>query len=86
MMCWFENRALLFTRENAAVVVFCFDRGTGHWLTDVSPLIPLLDGNRCTFAMKTAPWAMPWIASLNLRFSASNQTGKTSLLKKKLGR
>ncbi|XP_013871856.1 uncharacterized protein si:dkey-256h2.1 [Austrofundulus limnaeus] len=54
--------------------ITAFRRGIGHWLTDVSPLIPLLDGDRCTFAMKTAPWAMPWIASLNLRFSASNRT------------
>ncbi|MEQ2303672.1 hypothetical protein AMECASPLE_019389 [Ameca splendens] len=52
------------------------NRGTGHWLTDVSPLIPLLDSNKCTFTMKTVPWAMPWVVSLNLRFSVSNQTGK----------
>lgn len=56
--------------------ITAFRRGTGHWLTDVSPLIPLLDGNKCTFTMKTVPWAMPWVASLNLRFSVSNQTGE----------
>nr|XP_019958974.1 PREDICTED: uncharacterized protein LOC109639771 [Paralichthys olivaceus] len=55
--------------------ITAFRRGIGRWLTDVSPLIPLLDGNRCTFTMKTVPWAMPWIVSLNLRFSVSNQTG-----------
>ncbi|XP_071326608.1 uncharacterized protein [Trachinotus anak] len=55
--------------------ITAFHRGTGHWLTDVSPLIPLLDRNKCTFTMKTVPWAMPWIVSLNLRFSVSNQTG-----------
>lgn len=55
--------------------ITAFRRGTGHWCTDVSPLLPLLDGNKCTFTMKTVPWAMPWIASLNLRFSVSNQTG-----------
>ncbi|KAK2809769.1 hypothetical protein Q5P01_000494 [Channa striata] len=58
--------------------ITAFSRGTGRWLTDVSPLIPLLDGNNCTFTMKTAPWAKPWIVSLNLRFSVSNQTGDRS--------
>ncbi|XP_072249772.1 uncharacterized protein [Leuresthes tenuis] len=55
--------------------ITAFRRGIGRWLTDVSPLIPLLDSNKCTFTMKTVPWAKPWIVSLNLRFSASNQTG-----------
>lgn len=55
--------------------ITAFRRGTGRWLTDVSPLIPLLDSSQCTFTMKTVPWAMPWIASLNLRFSVNNQTG-----------
>ncbi|XP_030605990.1 uncharacterized protein LOC115794558 [Archocentrus centrarchus] len=54
--------------------ITAFRRGVGRWLTDVSPLIPLLDGNKCTFTMKTVPWAMPWIVSLNLRFSGTNQT------------
>ncbi|XP_037532446.1 uncharacterized protein si:dkey-256h2.1 [Nematolebias whitei] len=54
--------------------ITAFRRGTGHWLTDVSPLTPLLDGNKCTFTMKTVPWAMPWLVSLNLRFSSNNQT------------
>lgn len=53
-------------------------RGTGRWLTDVSPLLPLLDGNKCTLTMKTVPWAMPWVVSLNLRFSIGNQTGINS--------
>lgn len=56
--------------------ITAFRRGIGRWLTDVSPLIPLLDSNKCTFTMKTVPWAMPWIVSLNLRFSNGNQTGK----------
>ncbi|XP_008297579.1 uncharacterized protein LOC103370331 [Stegastes partitus] len=55
--------------------ITAFRRGIGRWLTDVSPLIPLLDRNKCTFTMKTVPWAMPWVVSLNLRFSVSNQTG-----------
>ncbi|TMS10643.1 hypothetical protein E3U43_019636 [Larimichthys crocea] len=55
--------------------ITAYRRGIGHWLTDVSPLLPLLDSNRCTLTMKTVPWAMPWIVSLNLRFSIGNQTG-----------
>ncbi|XP_068179668.1 uncharacterized protein si:dkey-256h2.1 [Antennarius striatus] len=54
--------------------ITAFRRGIGHWLTDVSPLLPLLDGDKCTLTMKTVPWAMPWIVSLNLRFSIGNQT------------
>ncbi|XP_031135328.1 uncharacterized protein LOC116036042 isoform X1 [Sander lucioperca] len=54
--------------------ITAFRRGIGRWLTDVSPLIPLLDSNKCTLTMKTVPWAMPWIVSLNLRFSVSNRT------------
>nr|XP_033495970.1 uncharacterized protein si:dkey-256h2.1 isoform X1 [Epinephelus lanceolatus] len=54
--------------------ITAFRRGTGRWLTDVSPLIPLLDSNKCTLTMKTVPWAMPWFVSLNLRFSVSNRT------------
>ncbi|KAM9724273.1 uncharacterized protein ACNS7B_019404 [Menidia menidia] len=59
--------------------ITAFRRGSGRWLTDVSPLIPLLDSHTCTFTMKTAPWAMPWMVSLNLRFRASNQTGVEKL-------
>ncbi|XP_077950753.1 uncharacterized protein LOC120810644 isoform X2 [Gasterosteus aculeatus] len=54
--------------------ITAFRRGTGRWLTDVSPLMPLLDSNKCTLTMKTPPWAMPWMVSLNLRFSLSNRT------------
>ncbi|KAM9353841.1 uncharacterized protein ABDE67_006235 [Symphorus nematophorus] len=54
--------------------ITAFRRGTGRWLTDVSPLLPLLDSNKCTLTMKTVPWAMPWIVSLNLRFRIGNQT------------
>ncbi|XP_030640502.1 uncharacterized protein LOC115820930 [Chanos chanos] len=58
--------------------ITAFRRGTGHWVTDVSPLIPLLNHERCAFTMKTVPWAMPWVTSLNLRFSQSNHTGNYS--------
>ncbi|TDH11363.1 hypothetical protein EPR50_G00060070 [Perca flavescens] len=54
--------------------ITAFRRGTGRWLTDVSPLMPLLDSNKCILTMKTVPWAMPWIVSLNLRFSVRNRT------------
>ncbi|XP_060756366.1 uncharacterized protein si:dkey-256h2.1 [Neoarius graeffei] len=58
--------------------ITAFRRGTGHWLTDVSPLLPLLNSERCSLVMKTPPWAMPWITSLNLRFSHSNHSGNSS--------
>ncbi|RXN10609.1 septin-7 isoform X1 [Labeo rohita] len=58
--------------------ITAFRRGTGHWLTDVTPLIPLLNDKKCVFTMKTVPWAMPWMTSLNLRFSHSNKTGNYS--------
>lgn len=58
--------------------ITAFRRGTGHWLTDVSSLIPLLNEKKCVFTMKNVPWAMPWMTSLNLRFSRSNQTGNYS--------
>ncbi|KAJ8354490.1 hypothetical protein SKAU_G00220570 [Synaphobranchus kaupii] len=58
--------------------ITAFRRGIGHWLTDVSPLLPLLNNEKCTFIMKTVPWAMPWVTSLNLRFSSSNHSGQYS--------
>ncbi|XP_076006636.1 uncharacterized protein LOC143000990 isoform X2 [Genypterus blacodes] len=54
--------------------ITAFRRGIGHWLTDVSPLVPLLDSRKCIFNMKTVAWAMPWVVSLNLRFSTANHT------------
>ncbi|XP_067860286.1 uncharacterized protein si:dkey-256h2.1 [Heptranchias perlo] len=50
-----------------------FRRRIGRWLTDVSPLLPLLNAGKCTFNLKTVPWAMPWKPSLNIRFSKSSQ-------------
>ncbi|XP_067865889.1 uncharacterized protein si:dkey-256h2.1 isoform X2 [Heterodontus francisci] len=59
-----------------------FRRRIGRWLTDVSPLLPLLNTKQCTFTLKTAPWAMPWKPSLNLRFNRRSQlsTGYNSSL------
>lgn len=54
--------------------ISAFRRGIGHWLTDVTPLLPLLDGPSCSFTVKTDSWAMPWIVSLSLRFSLSSRT------------
>ncbi|XP_061530766.1 uncharacterized protein si:dkey-256h2.1 isoform X2 [Phycodurus eques] len=56
--------------------ITAFRRGIGRWQTDVSPLLPVLDAGVCRFTMKTAPWAMPWVVSLNLRFSVANLTGE----------
>lgn len=80
---WARIRLLLFNLIFAGV---CYlGRGTGRWLTDVSPLLPLLDANKCTFTMKTPPWAMPWFTSLNLRFSIGNQTGENAEVSLDLG-
>uniref|UniRef100_UPI00398F59E3 uncharacterized protein n=1 Tax=Pristiophorus japonicus TaxID=55135 RepID=UPI00398F59E3 len=49
-----------------------FRRRIGRWLTDVSPLLPLLNAGTCIFTLKTVPWAMPWKPSLNLRFSKTS--------------
>uniref|UniRef100_W5MYS9 Si:dkey-256h2.1 n=1 Tax=Lepisosteus oculatus TaxID=7918 RepID=W5MYS9_LEPOC len=54
--------------------ITAFHRGIGRWLTDVSPLMPLLNSTKCTFSMKTVPWAKPWVASLNLRFGKSSHS------------
>ncbi|KAJ7985419.1 hypothetical protein DPEC_G00351850 [Dallia pectoralis] len=59
--------------------VTSFRRGIGHWLTDVSPLRPLFDTGRCTFTMKTVPWAKPWVVSLSLRFTKSKANVSDSL-------
>ncbi|XP_049585613.1 uncharacterized protein si:dkey-256h2.1 [Syngnathus scovelli] len=56
--------------------ITAFRRRIGRWQTDVSPLLPVLDAGVCRFTMKTAPWAMPWMVSLNLRFSVANLTGE----------
>uniref|UniRef100_UPI00358E1F49 uncharacterized protein n=1 Tax=Myxine glutinosa TaxID=7769 RepID=UPI00358E1F49 len=47
-----------------------FRRKIGHWLTTVSALLPLFDGDTCRFTMKTVPWAKSWLTSLHLRFSS----------------
>ncbi|XP_078376545.1 uncharacterized protein LOC144659900 [Oculina patagonica] len=50
-----------------------FRRRIGRWLTPVKPLIPLLQSadsssnNKCNFTIKTVPWAMAWVPSLNIR-------------------
>lgn len=58
-----------------------FRRGIGHWLTDVSPLLPLLLGDQststpstCSFTMATDAWAMPWWPTLNIRLSTLPDT------------
>ncbi len=39
----------------------------GRWLTDVSPMLPLLSGTECTFHFLTVGYTH-WTPSLNLRF------------------
>ena len=64
-----------------------FDRRIGRWLTPVKPLIPLLKSldssstNQCNFTMKTVPWAMKWVTTLNIRLVGKVQ-GETLMLSK----
>jgi len=53
-----------------------FRRRIGHWLTDVSPLLPVLTSQaQCTFLMKVdAWWAQPWLATVTLRFKKKSNT------------
>ena len=45
----------------------------GRWLTDVTPLMPLLlPGQQCRFTLKGASWAGPWQNTLSLRYSRSS--------------
>ncbi|XP_047136930.1 uncharacterized protein LOC100204111 isoform X1 [Hydra vulgaris] len=46
-----------------------FRRRIGRWLTNIRPLIPLFNSEKCTFTMKTVPWAMPWKPSLTIRLA-----------------
>ncbi|KAL3136582.1 hypothetical protein ABBQ38_005828 [Trebouxia sp. C0009 RCD-2024] len=48
-----------------------FRRRIGRWLTDVTPLLPLLTSQKCHFHLQTAPWALTWTPSLTLRFTNS---------------
>ena len=41
----------------------------------MSPLLPLLANKTCTFTMKTAPWAMPWLPSLDIHFQDKQSQG-----------
>lgn len=45
-----------------------FRRGTGRWITDVTPLLPLLTSSEMTVHVYTDSWAMPWYPSLSFRF------------------
>ena len=47
-------------------------RRVGHWLTDVTPLAPLVAGQKVNFTVYSAPWAgnqgaIPWVTTLRLR-------------------
>jgi hypothetical protein len=55
-----------------------FRRGLGHWLTDITPLLPLLVGDqqapaptKCLFTAATDAWAMPWTVTGALRLGRS---------------
>ena len=57
-----------------------FRRGLGRWVTDVSPLLPLLVGDqtaapsgatKCLFTAATDAWAMPWTVTVNLHLGTA---------------
>ena len=66
-----RNIARLLTASSAVC-----RRRIGRWLTDVTPLLPLLTSQQCHFHLQTAPWALTWTPSLNLRFT--NHTSFTN--------
>eukprot|EP00887_Chlorella_sp_A99_P003150 scaffold9.g3150.t1 len=51
-----------------------FRRRVGRWLTDVTPLAPLLlPGRTCNFTMQSTAWSGEWRPSLNLRFTCGSR-------------
>ena len=73
--------------ETASMVNFVFVyRRIGRWLTPVKPLIPLLQSadsssrNQCNFTMKTVPWAMAWVPTLNVRLVSKIEGESTTTL------
>ena len=42
-------------------------RGTGRWVTDITPYTPLFSTSTCTFTLQSASWAGPWVPTLRLR-------------------
>ena len=52
----------------------------GRWLTDASPLLPLLPSRNCSVVVQTAPWAGPWIPSLALRFRKTSAPRASALV------
>lgn len=55
-----------------------FRRRIGRWLTNIRPLIPMFTSTKCTFTMKTVPWAMTWKPALSLRFADKIMTNISS--------
>ena len=59
-----------------------FRRGLGHWLTDVTTLLPLMgDGSaprQCALTMATDAWALPWTVTLALRLERDAAPAPTS--------
>lgn len=50
-----------------------FRRGVGHWLTDITPIAPLLTSQKCNFSANIVSWlnTPSWVISMNLRFNKS---------------
>ena len=72
------QRAAAFCGAELGRWITPFMRGIGRWLTDVTPLFPLLTGQRCSFNLYTDSWAMPWVDSLALRFRNLNGSSSSA--------
>ncbi|KXJ29739.1 uncharacterized protein LOC110241053 [Exaiptasia diaphana] len=46
-----------------------YRRNIGHWLTKITPLLPLFTSERCTFRMRHPFWERAWKPSLDIRLS-----------------
>jgi len=50
-----------------------FRRRIGHWLTDVTPLVPLLTSSKCNFSMEDGKPTSPWISTLSLHLTKNQK-------------
>ncbi len=64
-----------------------FRRGVGHWLTDVTPLLPLLSSQQCNFSANIVSWlnTPSWVISLNLRFNKTDTDDTSQIDQKNAG-
>merc|ERR1712070_912572 len=53
-----------------------FRRQVGHWLTDITPLMPMLFEDTCNFTLEITE--SKWVASLSLRFTDTIDASTTA--------